>query len=349
LANAQVAGNNGVSPTVVPSQKVVEPKSRAVVDPAVLRGGDQGHPLEITLDEAVEAEPDLGGEGEAGVEYERREEEEEEEEEEELQYEGDYSDELERCSYTPPSDVEVRPRKRSSDELEDDAEADEADRLRGGTPPKRARKGERYAAEDEESDSVKLKLRKRSSEELDDADEDGGRSGGGNKRVRVDDSSPAESPRTSTTATCDVSSLADEECLNRDRARGGQVTRSSRVLVSEVDLDRLYVLADEEDLVVLVSFLVLVTIAAAYPSSPFLSVRYPDYSSQVHVLLSFSIPHLKQGTYGQLSEVFDKSRQMNYFSTFYVIRTDLWDNFYFGSVFAYCGKGMYKLLLLFLK
>ena len=42
---------------------------------------------------------------------------------------------------------------------------------------------------------MKLRLRKRGSEELDDADEDGGRGGCGNdnKRVRVDDSSPAES------------------------------------------------------------------------------------------------------------------------------------------------------------
>jgi len=200
--------------------------------------GDQGRPLEITLDEVVEVEPDLDGEGEEEVEFERREE--EEEEEEESQYEEDYSDELERRSYTPPSDVEVRSRKRSSDELED-AEADEADWRRGGTPPKRARKGERYAAEDEDGVEVKLRLRKRGSEELDDADEDGGGRGGGcgnnNKRVRVDDSSPAESPRTSTTATSDVSSLADEEC--RDRVRDGRV--------SEVDLDRLYVLADEED------------------------------------------------------------------------------------------------------
>jgi len=61
------------------SQQVVEPMTRAVVDPALLRGGDQGHPLEITLDEVVEAEPDLDGEGEEEVEYERREEEEEEE------------------------------------------------------------------------------------------------------------------------------------------------------------------------------------------------------------------------------------------------------------------------------
>jgi len=59
----------------------------------------------------------------------------------------------------------------SSDELED-AEADEADRRRGGTPPKRTRKGERYTAEDEDSVSVRLKLRKWSSEELDDADEE---------------------------------------------------------------------------------------------------------------------------------------------------------------------------------
>ena len=126
--------------------------------------------------------------------------------------------------------------------------ADDANRLRGGMPPKRVRKGERYTAEDEDGVSVKLKLRKRSSEELDDADEDGGGRGGGgnnNKRVRVDDSSPAESPRTSTTATSDVSSLADEEFSNRDRARN--VTRGSRTSVSEVDLDRLYVLADEED------------------------------------------------------------------------------------------------------
>ena len=91
------------------------------VDPALLRGGDEG--LAITLDEVVEAEPDLDGEGEEEVEYGRR-----EEGEEESQYEEDYSDELERCSYMLPSDVEVRSRKRSSDELED-AEADEIDRL----------------------------------------------------------------------------------------------------------------------------------------------------------------------------------------------------------------------------
>jgi len=88
-----------------------------------------------------------------------------------------------------------------------------------------------------------LKLRKRGSEELDDADEDDGRGGGGNnnKRVRVDDSSPPESPRTSRTGTIVVSSLADEEY--RDRVRDGR----SRLSVSEVDLDRLYVLANEED------------------------------------------------------------------------------------------------------
>ena len=50
------------------------------------------------------------------------------EEEEASQSEEDYLDELERCSYAPPFDVEVRSRKRSSDELED-AEADEADRF----------------------------------------------------------------------------------------------------------------------------------------------------------------------------------------------------------------------------
>lgn len=98
----------------------------AVVGPALLRGGDQGHPLEIMLDNIVEGEE---------VEYERR-----EQGEEESQYEQDYSDELEWCSYTPPSNVEVWSRKRSSDEQED-AEADDADRLRAGTPPKRAGKG----------------------------------------------------------------------------------------------------------------------------------------------------------------------------------------------------------------
>ena len=82
LANAQAAGNTSISPTVIPSQQVVEPKARAVVEPALLRGGDQGRPLEITLDEVVEAEPDLDGEVEEEVEYERREEEEGEAEEE---------------------------------------------------------------------------------------------------------------------------------------------------------------------------------------------------------------------------------------------------------------------------
>ena len=110
------------------------------------------------------------------VECERREE--EEEKEEESQYEEEYSDELERCSYTPHSDVEARSRQRSSSELED-AKADEVDRLRGGTPPNRARKGERYPVEGEDDVSVKLRLRKRSGEELDDADEDAGGRGGG--------------------------------------------------------------------------------------------------------------------------------------------------------------------------
>jgi len=42
----------------------------------------------------------------------------------------------------------------------------------------------------------------------------------------VDDSSPAESPRTSTTGMSDASSLADEEC--RDQVRDG---RSSHVKI----------------------------------------------------------------------------------------------------------------------
>ena len=37
-------------------------QTRAVVDPSLLRSGDQGYPLEITLDEAVEADPRLDGE-----------------------------------------------------------------------------------------------------------------------------------------------------------------------------------------------------------------------------------------------------------------------------------------------
>ena len=34
--------------------------------------------------------------------------------------------------------------------------------------------------------------------------------------------------------------------------------------------------------------------------------------------------------------------QMNHFCTVYVIRTDLWDNFYFDSVFANCSEGTKK-------
>ena len=33
---------------------------------------------------------------------------------------------------------------------------------------------------------------------------------------------------------------------------------------------------------------------------------------------------------------------MNNFCIFYVIRTGLWNNFYFDSVFGYCSKGTYK-------
>ena len=38
---------------------------------------------------------------------------------------------------------------------------------------------------------------------------------------------------------------------------------------------------------------------------------------------------------------------MNHFCMFYVIRTDLWDNFYFDSVFAYCSKALGALVYLF--
>ena len=98
-------------------------------------------------------------------------------------------------------------------------------------------------AEDEDGVSVKLKSRKRSSEELDNADEDGGGRGGGGcgtnkKRVRVDDSSHAESLWTSTMVTSDVSSLADEECWDQASEGRINVSRISRVSVSEVDLDR---------------------------------------------------------------------------------------------------------------
>ena len=54
----------------------------------------------------------------------------------------------------------------------------------------------------------------------------------------MDDSSHAESPRTSTTVTSDVSSLADEECWDRASEGRVNVPRISRVSVSEVDLDR---------------------------------------------------------------------------------------------------------------
>ncbi|KIJ95947.1 hypothetical protein K443DRAFT_108009 [Laccaria amethystina LaAM-08-1] len=42
---------------------------------------------------------------------------------------------------------------------------------------------------------------------------------------------------------------------------------------------------------------------------------------------------------------------MNHFCTFYEIRADLWDKFYFDGMFAYCSKGatnVKKLMLLFL-
>ena len=81
-----------------------------------------------------------------------------------MQYEEDYSDKLEWFSYMLHSDVEVQSCKWSSDKLEN-AEADEADQLRGGMTPKRARKGERQVAKDEYGVSVKLKFRKRSSED----------------------------------------------------------------------------------------------------------------------------------------------------------------------------------------
>ena len=217
-------------------------------------------PGEIDLTEVEEIE--LDGDGEEEVDYDGsdlEEYEDEEDEDNESRFEGEeYS-----YSVSPEADPEliVRPRKRSSDVLQEEEEEDTADTsdsasLRrqepGGTPPKRARIGDSDPDHDNNNNatltirpiSSPVRQKKRSSEELEEGDV-----GTGNKRAKLDKSSPVfESSigleadryeRDSLPSTVDE----DEDSSNPSLARGPILHRR----ISKADIDKLIPLDDLED------------------------------------------------------------------------------------------------------
>ncbi|KAF8161555.1 hypothetical protein B0H34DRAFT_796324 [Crassisporium funariophilum] len=261
---------------IVPSQQLelADPTSRATTTTfpsSVVRN----RPGEIDLTEAGGVE--LDGEGEEEVDYDGSDLEEYEDDEEDdndsSRFEGD---DVYSYSASEPEEPEVelepspRPRKRSSDELEEEEEeelpvdADEASasasasdspslkrRHQGGTPPKRARIGERFDVE-EEAATVTLRpaaspsrLRKRSSEELEEGDMRD--LGTGNKRAKVERTSPpVESPLAiSPGAGGFVKRLSPVRGGGEDKTYRPTSGKSRRIC--KADMDSLIVLDDRDD------------------------------------------------------------------------------------------------------
>lgn len=161
-------------------------------------------------------------------------------------------------------ELHVRPQKRSSDVLqeeeeeeEDTADTSDSASLRrhgtGGTPPKRARIGNKDADHD---NNITLSIRpipsparqkKRSSEELEEGDVKDVATG--NKRAKMDKSSPVfESPIGLEADRSEGDSLSstvdeDEDSCNPSLARGPILHRR----ISKADIDKLIPLDDLED------------------------------------------------------------------------------------------------------
>ena len=242
MAKANSANGNAPSVTSSPPVQTQTPLATKGV-------GD--HPVTIKLDEVI----DVDGEGEEEVDTTELEEEEEEEGEEDVEDVGEIdgyaeigSDDDDSSSYFEPASVEAAPRsrKRSSDELEsvDDDESTEGKIVRYpgrcGTPPKRARTDSevellipKQGAPVTPSPSLR-RMRKRSSEELEDRDE---REVLASKRLKVipamSDGDALESPP----PTSDSSLLSS---TSAEDSGGITMTR-----VSQADLERLYVLGDD--------------------------------------------------------------------------------------------------------
>ncbi|KAF8058612.1 ABC domain-containing protein [Lyophyllum atratum] len=150
-------------PPVVPTQ-APPPAS----DQPPIRIRSSVPPATVKLTEVI----DVDGEGEEEVELLEIEEEEvyeEEEDEEDMEQVGETDGYEELESASEEDDIDIpRPRKRSSDELTGDEtlSSEDGGRDRGGTPPKRAR------TTSEQEDLTSSPMRKRSSEELEEAGEE---------------------------------------------------------------------------------------------------------------------------------------------------------------------------------
>ena len=164
-------------------------------------------------------------------------------------------------------DLHVRPQKRSSDVLQEEEEEEEEEdtadtsdsaSLRrhgtGGTPPKRARIGERNADHDNNNATLTIRpipspgrQKKRSSEELEEGDVKDVTAG--NKRAKLDKSLPVfESPPSLEAERSEGDSLPstvdeDEHSCNPSLARGPILHRR----ISKADIDKLIPLDDLED------------------------------------------------------------------------------------------------------
>ncbi|TFK45142.1 hypothetical protein BDQ12DRAFT_674210 [Crucibulum laeve] len=211
-AMAANAGANVNQANAPASQQTVERPKEVIIDPCLIADETDPPIVEIKLDEI-----ELDGEGEDEVDeidFERHEEE-----------EG--SEDGEPYDYSASPSPEPRPRKRSLDEVEyQDYDADGSRSpsvfRRDGTPPKRARKGGIEDVQPQEVDSPR-RLRKRSSEELEEAD-----AAISGKRLRL--TPPIGSPR-------QVTNEYDDRVIAR-------AVRCKKV--SQADLERLIVFGEED-------------------------------------------------------------------------------------------------------
>jgi len=270
--------------SVVPSQpQTVNPSSRGVIYPPsnTIRSIDAS---EIELKEVHET--DLDGDGEEEVDYDSEVEydEDDEDADEEIDDEDDPNHpryEIDEADYqfTPSPSPELRTRKRSSDELEDDLEEvlienanDDTPSFRkpdrreqGGTPPKRARIGDDgvtlLSAEEEDPSSHEhleetitsrlqptplaspSRMRKRNSEELEDGDVT--HAALSNKRVKVDREEPlVESPASIGYSSLDGETLPEEGKVEPEDKPYFPPGVAHRQRVSKADIDTLIALED---------------------------------------------------------------------------------------------------------
>lgn len=230
---------NGHASVIVSPQSTDAKLSSPLDSPLIIREKGVIQDLESPPEIQILENDDIDGEGEDEVEEIDLERQTVDGEDDDSRFSDSFSDTYQQSRYTPSPEAPLRSRKRSSDELDNDADEDvlESDASsrhrhgRTGTPPKRARREEAdpFVTPSLEGALPPIRIKKRSSTELDDS----GVPPTDTKRLRVDQSVPL---RTGT-----LSAGSDEnEPLGPDRRHSLSLKKSDKS-----DLDGLYVLLDD--------------------------------------------------------------------------------------------------------